>query len=88
MSHRHLIAILTAIVRAQKPELEGDAAVMQAIEWARDGAGEAELVAAIETILGGDRREWDLLPTRADILRDVDYVLAMRAALGKPPTHP
>jgi hypothetical protein len=82
MSERHIIAILTAILRAQRPDLDGDAAVLQAITIARDGIGEAWLAEALDTILGGDRREWNLLPTWAEILRDVDFALGMREAAG------
>ena len=68
-----MVCILTAILRAQQPEIDGDAAVMVAIKMSRSGIGETELADAIDTVLGG-------LPPSSEIMHDVDYALAVRAA--------
>jgi hypothetical protein len=81
MTNRQIIAILTAILRAKDTSLDGDAAVISAIALARGGMGEAELVDALAMIVivttksfteGGD--------PGAEIVRDVDFALALRGA--------
>jgi hypothetical protein len=75
MTHRHLVGILTAILRAQRPELDADAAAVLAIVIARVGMSESEAVDAIETITGGT-------PLASEILLDVDIAIALRDATG------
>jgi hypothetical protein len=53
MKERHMVTILTALLRAQTPELDGDAAVFQALAIARGGMGESELTDALEIVCWG-----------------------------------
>jgi hypothetical protein len=79
-----MVAILTAVILTQHPELDGDAGVLQAIALVRGGMGERELVEAIEAVI---IRGWEspgegwLRPAAEEILVNVDFVMAMRAAL-------
>lgn len=84
MSRRHVVAILTAILRAQDPSIEGDTAVLQAIAIERAGMPEAQLLAALTLIVLVTRKSF----TRSsdpgtEILRDVDYTLALQGALDR-----
>jgi hypothetical protein len=81
MTDRQIIAILTAVLRAENPTLDGDAAVLAAIAIARGGMGEAELLDALGVILPATRKSWaEGGSPAAEILRDVDYALAIRGA--------
>lgn len=86
MSERHVVAILTALIRAQNPRLDGDAAVLQAMAMARGGMGESELTAALEMAL--QAWEWPgegyLRPGAEEVLQDVDFALGVREAGRKP----
>jgi hypothetical protein len=53
MKERHLVTILTALLRAKTPELDGDAAVFQAVSMARGGMGESEVTAALDIVCWG-----------------------------------
>lgn len=85
MTERQIVAILTAILRAQARAAwipgdiaDCDAIVMQAVATARDGFGETALADAVDTITGG-------MPPAWDILLDVDAALAIRAAAALSP---
>jgi hypothetical protein len=65
VKERHLVAILTAILRAQMPELDGDAAVLQAVAMARGGMGEREVTGALDIVC------WGRCLTPAEIRCDV-----------------
>ena len=75
MTQRQLVAILAALLRAQNPHLDPDAAVIIAISIAGGvGLTEHDLEHILNAILGGARI------ATAELLADVDRVLAMRAA--------
>lgn len=75
MTYRQTVAIMTAILRAQNPALDGDSAVLAAIAIVRGGMGEGELVHALAVIArGGDGC------TPLGILQDVDFAFALRGA--------
>jgi hypothetical protein len=88
VSERHLVAMLTAVIRVFLPQLDGDAAVLQAIALARGGMGEKELTEAIETVLRGWQSPGEgwLRPAVEDILTDVDFAMGVRAYLQSEPT--
>lgn len=69
MKECHLVTILTGLLRAQAPELDGDAAVLQAIALARGGMGESEVAGALDIIC------WGRSLTPAEIRHDVGSVL-------------
>ena len=79
------IAILTAIRRAQDHSLDGDVAVLDAIAIARRGMGEAELLDSIAVIVRDGTRSPSsgAVCSATEILRDVDFALAVSGALGR-----
>jgi hypothetical protein len=82
------VAILTAVIRTLLPELDGDAAVLQAIALARGGMGEKELVEAMEAVIRGWQApagEGWLRPVAEEILADVDFAMGVRAYLQSAP---
>jgi hypothetical protein len=78
MNDRQQIAILTAVLRAQDPTLDGDTAVMAALGMVRGGMGERELIEAVATICPSTQEPQQRISTAMEILRDVDFALALR----------
>jgi hypothetical protein len=71
---RQVVAILTAILRAQHPAMDADEAVLAAIAQARFGLSDAELAAALVAVL-----PW---APPSEILTDVNFAMDLRDVMG------